>query len=274
MADTAYIESLQGWRSRLDDEIRGERGPLALGGLYWLEPGINTVGSSPDCTICLPKPIPRLLGAFEFDGSRVKFHADVGQTVEINGVTMQSAANLHYDDEAGASTVRKDDVTLALTRHAGRVGVRLWNADRARAFPPRSWFDPNPDYIIQGNYTGYPAPVKIKIPDSLGETQDGYVQGYVTFKLRGKSHSLDAAETDDGRLFLQFKDVTGGSTTYAGGRYLETDPVSEDGLVSLDFNRAYNPPSAFSEFAPCSLAPKANTLNCAVEAGERYLVPG
>jgi hypothetical protein len=274
MADTAYIEGLQRWRSRLNDEIRGERGLLALGGLYWLESGINTVGSSPDCTICLPKPIPRLLGAFEFDGSRVKFHPDVGQTVEINGVTMQSAAQLSYDDEAGASTVRRDDVALSLTRHAGRIGVRLWNANRARVSPPRSWFDPNQDYKVGGSYTGYPAPVKIKIPDSLGETHDGYVQGYVTFKLQGKSHNLDAAETDDGRLFLQFKDATSGSTTYPGGRYLETDPVSEDGMVPLDFNMAHNPPSAFSEFAPCSLAPKANTLNCAVEAGERYLVPG
>jgi hypothetical protein len=167
--------------------------------------------------------------------------------------------------------VRNGDVTLALTRHAGRVGVRLWNAGRARAFPLRSWFDPDQGYRIQGSYTGYPAPVKIKIPDSLGQTQDGYVQGYVSFKLRGKSHNLDAAETDDGKLFLQFKDLTNGNTTYAGGRYLETEPVLEDGLVPLDFNRAHNPPSAFSAFAPCSLAPKANTLNCSVEAGERYL---
>ena len=185
MADAAYTESLQAWRSGLDDEIRGERGPLALGGLYWLEPGINTVGSSPDCTICLPKPIPRLLGAFEFDGARVKFHADVGQSVEVNGVTIQAAANLKYEDEPGASTVRSGDVALALTRHAGRVGVRLWNAGRARAFPARSWFDPNEDYKIQGSYTGYPAPLKIKIPDSLGQTQDGYVQGYVTFQAAG-----------------------------------------------------------------------------------------
>jgi hypothetical protein len=274
MADAAYVEDLHLWRSRLDDEIRREQGLLALGGLYWLEPGINTVGSSPDCTICLPKPIPRLLGAFEFDGSRVKFHADVGQNVEVNGVAMPSAADLQYEDEPGASTVRSGDVALALTRHAGRVGVRLWNAGRARAFPPRTWFNPDQDYRIQGSYTGYPAPVKIKIPDSFGQTQDGYVPGYLSFKLRGKSHSLDAAETDDGRLFLQFKDLTSGVTTYAGGRYLETEPVSEDGLVSLDFNRAHNPPSAFSEFAPCSLAPKANTLNCAIEAGERYLGPG
>lgn len=274
MPDASYTENLQKWRSRLDDEIRGEQGLLALGGLYWLEPGINTVGSSPDCTICLPKPIPRLLGAFELDGPRVKFHPDVGQSVDLNGVTVQSAVNLQYEDEPGASTVRSGDVALALTRHGGRVGVRLWNAGRARAFPPRNWFEPKEDYKVQGSYTGYPAPVKIKIPDSFGQVQDGYVQGYVTFKLRGKSHSLDAAETDDGRLFLQFKDLTSGVTTYAGGRYLETEPVSEDGLVSLDFNRAHNPPSAFSEFAPSALAPKANTLNCAVEAGERYLVPG
>jgi len=272
MTDAAFIESLEAWRSQLDDEIRGERGLLALGGLHWLEQGINTVGSSPDCSICLPKPIPRLLGALEFDGSRVRFHPDVGQSVEVNGIATQSAADLLYEDETGASTVRSGDVTFTLTRHAGRIGVRLWNAGRAREFPPRSWYDPSPEYRVQGSYTGYPAPLQIKIPDSLGRSQDGFLQGFVSFRLRGKSHKLVAAETDDGRLFLLFKDLTSGKTTYAGGRYLQTERVSEDGLVELDFNRSHNPPSAFSEFAPCSLAPKVNSLNCPVEAGERYVV--
>lgn len=273
MDDATFIESLQAWRTRLDDEIRGERGLLALGGLHWLAQGINTVGSSPDCSICLPKPIPRLLGALEFDGSRVKFHPDVGQSVEVNGIPTNSAADLQYEDETGASTVRSGDVAFTLTRHADSVGVRLWNTGRARVFPPRSWFDPSQDYRTQGSYTGYPVPLQMKIPDSLGQSQDGFFQGYVSFRLGGRSHKLVAAETDDGRLFLLFKDLTSGKSTYAGGRYLQTDRVSEDGLVELDFNRAHNPPSAFSEFAPCSLAPKVNSLNCAVEAGERYDAP-
>lgn len=270
MADAEYIEKLNEWRARLDDEIRGETGLLALGGLHWLGPGITTVGSSPDCGICLPRPIPRLLGAFEFDGVRVKFHPDVGQAFELNGAPATSSAELRYEDETGASTVRSGEVALSLTRHAGRVGVRLWNLDRARTFAQRSWFDPDPEYVIEGSYTGYPAPVKIKIPDSLGQVHDGYVQGYVAFKLGGKTHRLDAAETDDARLIVQFKDLTTGDSTYPGGRYLETGPVAEDGAVELDFNRAHNPPCAFSDFAPSALAPSGNVVSIAIQAGERY----
>jgi uncharacterized protein (DUF1684 family) len=61
-------------------------------------------------------------------------------------------------------------------------------------------------------------------------------------------------------------------------RFLRTGPVSADGTVVLDFNRAYNPPCAFTEYATCPLPPPANrfaiqddtgaTVRLAVRAGE------
>ena len=65
-----------------------------------------------------------------------------------------------------------------------------------------------------------------------------------------------------------FKDATSGETTYAPGRFLDTD-MPKDGIVVLDFNQAYNPPCAFTAFATCPLPPKQNTLTIAVEAGEK-----
>ena len=41
------------------------------------------------------------------------------------------------------------------------------------------------------------------------------------------------------------------------------------GRVLLDFNRAYNPPCAFTPFATCPLPPPENRLDLRVEAGER-----
>jgi hypothetical protein len=38
----------------------------------------------------------------------------------------------------------------------------------------------------------------------------------------------------------------------------------------LDFNRAYNPPCAFTPYATCPLPPAENHLPIAVEAGELY----
>jgi len=42
----------------------------------------------------------------------------------------------------------------------------------------------------------------------------------------------------------------------------------------LDFNRAYSPPCAFTDFATCPLPPAPNRLSVAIEAGELDPHPG
>jgi uncharacterized protein (DUF1684 family) len=41
------------------------------------------------------------------------------------------------------------------------------------------------------------------------------------------------------------------------------------GMTILDFNYAYNPPCAYTEFATCPIPPKSNRLPFAVHAGEK-----
>jgi hypothetical protein len=41
------------------------------------------------------------------------------------------------------------------------------------------------------------------------------------------------------------------------------------GRIILDFNRAYNPPCAFTPYATCPMPPRENFLPVAVEAGEK-----
>jgi uncharacterized protein (DUF1684 family) len=41
------------------------------------------------------------------------------------------------------------------------------------------------------------------------------------------------------------------------------------GRIILDFNKAYNPPCAFSPFATCPMPPRENFLDVAIEAGEK-----
>jgi len=82
-----------------------------------------------------------------------------------------------------------------------------------------------------------------------------------------------------GGLFLPFRDATGASTTYGGGRYL-TDTIKGtfgrgvrlegDGRNAvLDFNYAYNPSCAYDDRWSCPLSPHENRLPFAVAAGER-----
>jgi uncharacterized protein (DUF1684 family) len=71
-----------------------------------------------------------------------------------------------------------------------------------------------------------------------------------------------------GRLFFIFKDRTAGKTTYPAGRFLYADMPKHGDTVELDFNKAYNPPCAYTPYATCPLPRSENHLALAVEAGE------
>jgi uncharacterized protein (DUF1684 family) len=78
-----------------------------------------------------------------------------------------------------------------------------------------------------------------------------------------------------GGLFISFSDATAGKTTYGGGRYLLDTAKSADlgargDALVVDFNFAYYPSCAYDPKWTCPLAPPANRLAAAIEAGERH----
>lgn len=42
-----------------------------------------------------------------------------------------------------------------------------------------------------------------------------------------------------------------------------------EGRVVIDFNKAHNPPCAFTPYATCPLPPESNRLTVRIEAGEK-----
>jgi len=69
-------------------------------------------------------------------------------------------------------------------------------------------------------------------------------------------------------LFYIIADRTSGKQTYGAARFIYSD-MPRDGKVVIDFNKAYNPPCAFTPFATCPIAPPENRLSVAIEAGEK-----
>jgi uncharacterized protein (DUF1684 family) len=270
MTSEEYLHKILQWREEMDADLRRENGWLAVAGLFWMKQGVNTFGSSRDCDILFPKQVPRLMGAFELDGTTVTLHLDIGQHAELNGEPIESTAVLKSEQEDPPSFVKFGDLRAVILRHADKVGLRLWDNTRPerRTFPPRTWFPVSEVFSVPAHYVPYPIPMKIKVPNVFGEMEDDYVQGYTSFKLSGKFYRLYATELEGGRLYFQFQDHTNGNGTYPLGRYLYTEAMEEDGWVNLDFNKAYNPPSAFSEYAICSFSTKLNRLKVPIEAGE------
>ena len=121
---------------------------------------------------------------------------------------------------------------------------------------------------MTADFERYATPRPRLTPDITGGLQTMDSPGEVAFHLLGQDLRLVVSEEDGGSLFLIFADSTNGSSMYPAGRYLVT-PAPKEGVVVLDFNRAYNPPCAFSPYATCPLPLPGNRLGLAIEAGER-----
>ena len=270
MANEEYQNSINEWRQEVDNNLRRENGWLALAGLFWLRKGTNLIGSDPESDILLPRRAPARLGTFVFDGENITLNIETGQPVEVNGIAAKSA-RLDTDQEDVPSFITFNDMRMVVLRRSKGVGIRLWdNAREARSlFPSRQWHPVKEELRVPATYTRYETPKIVQMPDILGAILDEPMQGFVTFELNRKKYELIVEELSDGRLFVQFMDLTNGHSTYPSGRYHYTE-AHEDGKVFIDFNKAYSPPCAFTEYATCTFPPQENRLNVAIEAGEIY----
>ncbi len=270
MPNEEYINSVLKWRREVDTNLRRENGWLALAGLSWLRKGTNTIGSDPECDIVLPSRAPKQLGRFEFDGNNVTLHVNTERAVEVNGVETKSAL-LDADQEDVPSFITMDEMRMVVVRRSKGVGIRLWDNTREqrRTFPPREWYPVKEEYRIPAAYNRYPSPKIVQMPDILGAILDEKMDGELIFPIAGRTLKILVTEEPDHRLYIQFKDLTNNKTTYPSSRYLYTDSI-QSGKVFVDFNKAYNPPCAFTDYATCSFAPRENYLDAAIEAGEMY----
>jgi len=160
---------------------------------------------------------------------------------------------------------------MVIHEPANGPAVRLWDNRRPerRLHPPREWFPVNERFRFPARYIRYRKPRKTMQPDYFGDTVEDRMDGYVTFEFEGQPYKLDVTEEEDKTLFIKFRDLTSGKETYPASRYYYTEaPVK--GKLTLDFNYAYSPPCAFTEFATCVFAPPQNHLPFRVEAGEIY----
>lgn len=270
METDTYQKAIESWRGERDKTIRRENGWLALAGLCWLKLGKNTIGSDPDCDIQLPSRAPASVGYFDYNGRSVSLRVDPGKKVKVNDIPVEFTI-LQADISDNPSFIVLQEIQLVVIQRGNRMGIRMWDnqSEKRVNFPARTWYPPDEAFRIPAVFTAYDRPKMAYFPDLTGEKAEFPVEGYVSFQFDGKTHKLDVNKEDDGTLFLRFWDLTSEDETYPTGRYLVAD-VEPDGKVILDFNKAYNPPCAFTHFATCVFAPEQNHLDFRVTAGEQY----
>src|SRR5690606_16508539 len=122
-------------------------------------------------------------------------------------------------------------------------------------FPGIDYFDIDPGFRFEAQFEAHPPGQTIEIANVLGTLDPMANPGRVVFEKDGQEFSLEAVDEGDGQLFLIFADRTSGHETYAAARFLYAQPADANGRTVVDFNRAYNPPCAFSAFSTCPLPP-------------------
>lgn len=270
MTETAYHQAINDWRNTRNENIRKENSWLALAGLYWLKLGKNQFGSDPKCEVQLPARIPPFVGYFEYNGRSVSLRANSGQKVMVDEKSTDFAV-LEADIAENPSLIKLEGVQMIVIQRGNKMGVRMWDnlSEKRASFPARTWYAIDEAFRIPVVYTPYPTPKMAYFPDLTGEKTELPVDGYAAFEFAGKTHKLDINKEDDDTYFLRFWDPTSREESYPTGRYLIPE-ILPDGSMVLDFNKAYNPPCAFTEFATCVFAPEQNQLEFKILAGETY----
>ena len=268
-----YTKEIDQWRAERLASLTGESGWLSLIGLFWLKEGKNTFGSEPANDIVLPKDkVPARAGAFTLANGVLTFETSQPNTFMINGEPVTSA-QLRNDTEDKPTIIAINSLTFQIIKRGDKLGLRVKdknNSDRAN-FKGLEYFPADLKWRIDARFEAYNPPKPMPILNLLGMESDEPSPGAVVFEVNGKTYRLDAmTEKDEPRFFMIFADDTRGKDTYGAGRYLYVDPPDGNNHLVIDFNKAYSPPCAFTNYATCPLPPKQNVLSLAIDAGEKF----
>jgi uncharacterized protein (DUF1684 family) len=274
--EVAWRGELSAWRTRADEGLRRERGWLSIVGRWELAPGVNRIGAAPGNDVVLPNGLaPPALGTVTIRDGNATLRLAAGRKmrpVEKGEPGAEFSERALLPDGQRIEWVTGGRLSLQIVkRDDGRFVLRAADRDAParKAFAGRVWYEPRPDYRVPARFVPQPRGTQIPIANVRGEISYEDVAGYLEFTLDGATVRLDALD-DDGDLFVIFRDATSAKATYPPGRFLSIRKPA-DGVWIVDFNRAYNPPCAFSAYTTCPLPPPQNWMKAAVPAGERYV---
>jgi uncharacterized protein len=268
---TAYEESIRQWDRKRVEDLKAENGWLNLAGLFWLKPGKASFGSGQKADVRFPAgTIQEHAGYFEVTGQSVSITTDKNALITVNGRPIQQAL-IYHKDSSSAPELQSGSLKWNIIRRDDKLAIRLRNlqSDAIKNFKGIERFAVDSNWRIRAVLQPGINKGGINIINVLGQSSTQSSPGKLHFSINGKQYTLDALDGGKDELFLIFGDETNGVETYPSGRYMYIPRPGNDGVTYIDFNKAYNPPCAFTDYATCPLPPKQNILPIAIPAGEK-----
>ncbi|HWR16673.1 MAG TPA: DUF1684 domain-containing protein [Terriglobales bacterium] len=266
----AYKKDYAEWTRDYSEHLK--KNWLVVVGLSWLREGTNRVGGDPKTDVPLPAgKVPAQAAKIDFRAGKATFTALPGAKFTSDGKPVTTIEM--KPDVSGKPTIIETagSVRFYLIQRGQRYGIRVKDSKSKLLadFKGAQFYPVSQKYVVEAKFVPYDKPKKVMVPTVIGQDAEMDSPGYVEFTLLGQRQHLQALDEGAKELFFIIKDQTSGKATYGAGRFLYSE-LPKNGKVELDFNRAQNPPCAWTPYATCPLPPKENRMNVAVEAGEKY----
>jgi len=267
-----YRADVEKFRQQREAKLTSDTGWLTIAGLYFLTKEQTTVGSAADNDVVLPASAPPRLGTFVLaKNNKVSVKLEPGVNVTLLDGKPFAGGPIKSDGEGSPDRLVTGDVQVWIHQSGERPAVRVRDKNNhlRKVFTGMKWYPVNTAYRVEGTFVPFDKPKTFQVPNMLGDIDTMDSPGHVTFTLNGKEHNMLAITEDEENFWFIFRDLTSGEETYPAARFLYTGRPDANGKVTLDFNRAENPPCAFNPYATCPLPPPENRLQVRVEAGEK-----
>lgn len=270
--DPQFLADNAQWRQQRHDSLVADEGWTTLIGLHWLSLDAHYVGSGARSGIRIAKG-PESLGLIQQQNGQVYFTPERGVAVTLDGAPLKRRAPLSSDKASSPSRVGFDQGKgeLIVIERGNRKALRVRHADAEarQRFAGLSFWPADITWRVEGRLVAHPPGKTIEIANIVGILERSPNPSVLVFARDGVEYTLEALDDGNGQLFVILADRTSGQGSYSAGRYLDVAAADAEGCVVLDFNRAYNPPCAFTDFATCPLPPPENRLDLAITAGEK-----
>jgi hypothetical protein len=143
-------------------------------------------------------------------------------------------------------------------------------------FSHLEFFDLNLDYAVLAKIEVIDTAKPFVMATTTGRKAIYQKYARASFTLKGEehllylyqSHRLMQKDGHEDYLFLPFTDLSNGSESYGGGKFIDLRIPKGDSLL-IDFNKAYNPYCAYNSRYSCPIPPEENHLNIKVLAGTK-----
>jgi uncharacterized protein len=267
----AHKTEIEQWQAKRINDLKAPNGWLNLIGLHWLHDGINTFGSGKNNDIVFPEgKIADKAGYLVLKQNKVTLEIAPKVNITVEGKPVKSLT-VFNPDSTRQPVVEFDSLRWTIIKRDDQFGVRLRDLNNAdlKNFKGIERYPVDVKWKLKAKWEKADSTKTIDITNVLGQTTAQKSPGTFVFEIDGKEFRLDALMGNKEEYFIIFADSTTGKETYGAGRFIYVKHPDENGKAFIDFNKAYNPPCAFTPYATCPLPPKQNMLDIAVTSGEK-----